>query len=312
MDAIVKLPPSSNYDSIMVFVDRFIKQAHFVPYTEKGFDAPDLATMFRLNIMRLHGIPQDIVSDRGSISTLQFWRAFVTQLGIIPNFSTAFHPQSDGQTERVNQVIEHYLWTYCNHNQDNWSSLLDLAEFSYNNAVHSTTQHSPFEANYVYHPMDPSSTDQVPSNQVPAATSHLDHLRTLHRQLKENITKARDTQARFFNRHAASIDIDEVTPRFKIGDKVYLNRKHITSLRPSLKLENQPDQPIAALVGEVPHVTTRHGLVRSLLPLCYHVDKSPCVLAPIERYPSLCSTRSHSLVPRRPMRYFHRTIPTTS
>ena len=137
-----------------------------------------------------------------------------------------------GQTEHVNQVIEHYLRTYCNHNQDNWSSLLDPAEFSYNNAVHSTTHHSPFEANCGYHPLDPSSTNHVPSSQVPAATSHLDLLKMLHRQLQENISKAQENQARFFNCHTASIDIED-SPRFKIGDKVYLNRKLITSLRPS-------------------------------------------------------------------------------
>jgi len=67
MDAIIELPPSQGYDSIMVFVDRFTKQAHFVPYTAKGFDAPLLAQMFRQNILRLHGIPSDIVSDRGSL-----------------------------------------------------------------------------------------------------------------------------------------------------------------------------------------------------------------------------------------------------
>ena len=104
MDAIVKLPPSGNYNSIPVLVDRFTKQAHFVPYSEKRFDAPDLATIFWRNIMCLHGIPQDIVSDRASIFTSQFWQAFVTQLGIIPNFSTAFHPQSNGQTERVKSL----------------------------------------------------------------------------------------------------------------------------------------------------------------------------------------------------------------
>jgi hypothetical protein len=129
MDAIIELPPSQGYDSIMVFVDRFTKQAHFVPYTAKGFDAPLLAQMFRQNILRLHGIPSDIVSDRGSLFNSQFWRAFVIGLGI-----TAGHPQSDGQSERINQVLEHYLRTYCNHNETNWAALLDMAEFSYNNS----------------------------------------------------------------------------------------------------------------------------------------------------------------------------------
>lgn len=129
MDAIVKLPVSKGFDSIMVFVDRFTKQSHFVPFTENGFDSTHLATMFRMHIMRLHGIPTDIVSDRGSIFVSQFWRTFITGLGVKPNFSTAFHPQTDGQTERVNQVIEQYLRTYCDFDQANWVDLLDLAEF---------------------------------------------------------------------------------------------------------------------------------------------------------------------------------------
>ena len=69
--------------------------------------------------MRLHGIPTDLISDRGPIFNSKFWRAFVTGLGIKPNFSTAFHPQSDGQTERVNQVLEQYLRVYCNYDQSN-------------------------------------------------------------------------------------------------------------------------------------------------------------------------------------------------
>ena len=150
MDAIVKLPTSSGYDSVMVFVDRFSKQAHFVPYKEDGFGAIELAAMFRQNVMRLHGIPADIVSDRGSIFTSNFWRAFLQNLGTKPNFSTAFHPQTDGQTERVNQVLEQYLRTFCSYSQDNWAALLDLAEFTYNNAAHTSTGLSPFEANHGY------------------------------------------------------------------------------------------------------------------------------------------------------------------
>ena len=100
MDFIVKLPPTpQGLDSILVFVDRFTKMAHFIAYTEEGFDAPELAEVFLHNIVRQHGLPKDIVSDHGSVFMSKFWCAFVKLLPIKPNFSTSFHPQSDGQTE---------------------------------------------------------------------------------------------------------------------------------------------------------------------------------------------------------------------
>ena len=240
MDAIIELPPSKGYDSIMVFVDRFTKQAHFVPYLAKGFDAPELAIMFRQNIMRLHGIPRDIISDRGSIFNSQFWRAFVNGLGIKPNFSTAFHPQSDGQTERVNQVLEQYLRTYCNYNQTDWSTLLDLAEFSYNNAVHASTKYSPFEANYGYHPQDPSTIPLPSSSMVPAASQHLERLSHIQKDLATNIEKAQASHAKYYNRKIKEItgSIDQ-QPVFKVGDMVFLNRKNIKTHRPALKLDNR-------------------------------------------------------------------------
>src|ERR1039457_1904030 len=100
----VKLPPTPNsLDSVLVIVDCFTKMSHFIAYTEEGFDAPKLAEVFLINIVRLHGLPKDIVSDCGSVFTSKFWCAFLDLLQIKTNFSTAFHPQSGGQMECVNQ-----------------------------------------------------------------------------------------------------------------------------------------------------------------------------------------------------------------
>jgi hypothetical protein len=104
-----------------------------------------------------------------------------------PNFSTAFHPQSDGQTERVNQSIEKYLRDHCNYEQDDWADHLDLAEFTYNNALHSSNQHSPFEANYGYHPLDPSANPNPPPSNSPAVSDHIARLRTIQERLVANI-----------------------------------------------------------------------------------------------------------------------------
>jgi hypothetical protein len=99
MDSIVKLPPSKGFDSILVIVDRFTKMAHFIPYKEQGFNAPNLATIYQDQVFQLHGLPKDIISDHGPVFNSKFWRKFTARLGIKCNFSTAFHPQTDGQTE---------------------------------------------------------------------------------------------------------------------------------------------------------------------------------------------------------------------
>jgi hypothetical protein len=208
MDAIVKLPASSSYDSIMVFVDHLTKMAHFLPFQENGFDAPELAKMFEQHVAHLHGLPRDTVSGRGPVFNNQFWRSFFAGLGIKLNFSTAFHPQSDVQTESVNRRVEQYLWTFCRHDQTDWHYFLLQAEFAYNNFVHTSTGFSPYEATYGYHPLDPTSMP-TNSSSVPAATNHLDNLKTIHAKLKENLAKAQASHAKFYNRHVKDIESED-------------------------------------------------------------------------------------------------------
>lgn len=152
MDFIVGLPPSTNgYTCIWVVVDRLTKMAHFIPCKET-INSEGLAHLFLDNIFRLHGLPTSIISDRGSIFTSRFWQSLLSLLKIKSCMSTAFHPQTDGQTERINSILEQYLRSYLNYQQDDWVSLLAIAEFSYNNTVQSSIRHSPFEANYGFHP----------------------------------------------------------------------------------------------------------------------------------------------------------------
>ncbi|EIE82959.1 hypothetical protein RO3G_07664 [Rhizopus delemar RA 99-880] len=122
--------------------------AHFIPCKD-NITSKDLAFMFIKHIFRLRGLPKDIVSDRGSLFTSNFWKSLLSLLKIKPNMLTASHPQTDGQTERTNSILEQYLRVYFNYQQDDWISLLHLAEFSYNNSIQSSTRHSPFMANYV-------------------------------------------------------------------------------------------------------------------------------------------------------------------
>ncbi|KAG1441610.1 hypothetical protein G6F55_013205 [Rhizopus delemar] len=131
MDFIVGLPQSGECNTIWVVVDRLTKVAHFIPCKD-SIASKDLAFMFIRHIFRLHGLPKDIVIDRGSLFTSNFWKSLLSLLKIKPNMSTAFHTQTDGQTERTSSILEQYLRVYLNYQQDDWVSLLPLAEFSYN------------------------------------------------------------------------------------------------------------------------------------------------------------------------------------
>ena len=193
-------------------------------------DAPLTAQLYLENVFKLHGLPSDIVSDRGSVFTSRFWTRLMELLNVKLNMSTAYHPQSDGQTERVNQVLEQYLRFYCDYQQDDWSSLLPLAEFSYNNSSHSATKMSPFMANFGYHPVFSLSAPQNTA-QVPAAESLITNLKNTHIHLVENIKTAVKSYEKFYNKKVMQ------QPDFPIDSKVWLIRRNITTTRPSSKLD---------------------------------------------------------------------------
>ena len=123
MDCITGLPPADNRNAILVVVDRLTKMAHCLACSDT-MKAEELATHLITHVFRLHGLPSDIVSDRGSLFTSEFWQQVSRALGIKRNLSTAFHPETDGQIERVNATLEQYLQAYCNYQQDNWKDLL--------------------------------------------------------------------------------------------------------------------------------------------------------------------------------------------
>ena len=108
MDFITDLPISDGYDTVLVVIDRLTKMSHFIPCNKK-LDARQFATLFLKEIIRLHGIPRDIITDRGSLFTSDLWKETTEKLGIERRLSTAFHLQMDGQTERTNGILEQYL-----------------------------------------------------------------------------------------------------------------------------------------------------------------------------------------------------------
>jgi IS30 family transposase len=149
MDFIEQLPPSLGFTAILVIIDCLSKQGIFIP-TVDMITFAQLAELFVLHIFSKHGIPSHCTSNCGSEFVSHFFLGTVLDMQL--HFTSGYHPQADGQTERVNQTLEQYLQTFCNFQQDNWLSLLPLAEFTYNNAPNETTGVSPFFANKGYHP----------------------------------------------------------------------------------------------------------------------------------------------------------------
>ena len=136
MDFVVGLPKTlGKYDSICVIVDRLTKSAHFIP-VKVTYNAEKLAKLYILEIVRLHGVPLSIISDRGTQFTSKFWRTLHAELGTRLDLSTAFHPQTDGQFERTIQVLEDMLRACVIEFGGHWDNFLPLAEFSYNNSYH--------------------------------------------------------------------------------------------------------------------------------------------------------------------------------
>ena len=145
-DFITKLPLAQGYDAILVVCDRLTKMVHFIPTTDKT-SAEELARLFRDHVWKLHGLPESIISDRGVQFAANLMKGLNQILGIETRLSTAFHPQTDGQTERTNQELEQYLRMFIDHRQEQWPEWLGTAEFAYNNKVNTSTKVSPFRAN---------------------------------------------------------------------------------------------------------------------------------------------------------------------
>jgi hypothetical protein len=230
IDLIVGLPDSNGFDAVLVVVDRLSKMAHFLP-CRSDIDSEGIASLFRDGVFKHHGLSDDIVSDRGTIFKSQFMRALCKLVGIKQKFSTAFHPQTDGQTERVNALLEQYLRGYCNYQQDDWSNLLTMAEFAYNNTISSTTRMTPFFANYGYHPRYEILTRPGAQPTPQQVVDYSEQMRKLDSHLQAEMKYAQAAQSEQANRHRIP------SPVLNVGDKVWLLRRHIQTSRPSSKLD---------------------------------------------------------------------------
>jgi hypothetical protein len=244
MDFIEELPKSGGYNSILVVVDRLTKWAIFIP-TVTTLNSSNLVELILQHVVSQHGLPSHIVSDRGSKFVSKLWRNLMERLGINLRLSTAYHPQTDGQTERINQVLEQYLRVFTSYQQDDWAKLLGQASFAYNNSLHATTQTSPFFANYGYHPRWVTELKGTLDTEVPASTTIAESIIDVHRQCSSNIVEANKKYSEQYNKGR------QPTPEFQVGDQVMLSMANIKTIRPMKKLDVKQAGPytITALVG---------------------------------------------------------------
>ena len=208
---------------ILVIVDRLIKIVHYEP-VKVTIDALGQAEVIINLVIWHHGLPNSIVTDKGSLFTSKFWSSLCYFLGVKRRLSTAFHPQTDGQTERQNSTMEAYLRAFVNFEQNDWARLLPMAEFAYNNAKNASTGHTPFELNCGYHPWMSYEEDVDPRSQSKSADKLSAELRELMIVCRENLHHAKELQKRAHDKGAK--------PQSYCPDKkVWLNSKYIKTKR---------------------------------------------------------------------------------
>ena len=172
---------------------------HYEP-VKVTIDAPRLAEVILDMLVRHHGLPDSIVTDRGSLFTSKFWSSLCYFLGVKRRLSTAFHPQTDGQTERQNSTMEAYLRAFVNFEQNDWARLLPMAEFAYNNAKNASTGHTLFELNCGFYPRMSYKEDVDPHSQSRSADELSAEFRELMTVCRENLHHAQELQKRAYDK----------------------------------------------------------------------------------------------------------------
>lgn len=225
-------------NGIMNVVDRLTKEKHSIP-CKMTMTAEELAQLFVQRVWCLHGLPDSIISDRGSLFVSQFWRAICHKLQVEVALSTAFHPETDGQTEIANKATNQYLRMFVNYAQDDWEDWLPLQEFASNNSVNMTTGVSPFMANKGFHPrvsFGPprsiaSDSSKTLKEQNEAGNEFVQKMEDILTIIKTNMRSAQEKYETQANQKR------DPAPAYRIGDEVYLNTKNLTTDRPHKKFD---------------------------------------------------------------------------
>jgi hypothetical protein len=222
MDFVMQLPKSrKGKDAMVVFVDRLTKMTHFEAIKTTA-TASEVAAVFINTVFRHHGLPTRIVSDRDTRFTSMFWKHVMQTLNVQLAMSTAFHPQTDGQTERANRTIEDMIRIYTSKQQDDWDELLPLLEFAYNNSVNQSTKMSPFYLDRGLHPKTPDvlNHNQILDDINPSAEDFLMRITNNIRMAQDALQDAQVRQAKYADqrRHFETLNV---------GDMVLLSAENL-------------------------------------------------------------------------------------
>jgi len=217
-DFITKLPLAQEYDSILVVVDQLTKMVYFIPTTEKT-SAEGLTKLFRDNMWKLHRLPESIISDRRPQFVAGLIRKLNRILGIKSKLSTAFHPQTDRQMERVNQELEQYLRMFIDHRQEQWPDWLGMVEFAYNNKIHSSTKVLPFKANYGQDPR--IRFEMRRKGKYEGAEKFIMKMKEIQEEAKAALGKAQEEMKKYADRKRVEVD------EYKVEDLVILSTKDL-------------------------------------------------------------------------------------
>ena len=255
MDLITDLPPSNKYDSILTIVDQGCSKAtKFIP-CNKTIDGQGVAALYLQHLFPWFGLPKRIISDHDPRFTSNFAKTVCKATNIQQNISSAFHPRTDGQTERMNRWIEDYLRQFVKGRQTNWSTLLPVAEFAHNSWKHEHTQHSPHKLLFG---IEPTANLSIPDDSTPSAQQRL-----------TEVTKAQSDAQKSLMKHAKPF---VPTRTFAPGDKVLLDARNLKTKAPSKKLAPRRYGPFE-VVKQVSPMSYRIALPQSMkIHNVFHID----------------------------------------
>lgn len=227
LDFVTGLPPSDGNTAVLTIVDRFSKSVHFVPLPKLP-SAKETAVLVMNHVFRIHGLPSDVVSDRGPQFISTFWREFCKCIGSTVSLSSGFHPQSNGQTERANQDLERVLRCLSSRNPSSWSQHLAWAEYAHNTLPVASTGLSPFQCCLGYQP--PLFSSQEADIAVPSAQAFIQRCRATWKRTRATLLRSGAQVKRVADQRRTK------APRYRRGQRVWLSTKDLPLKVQSRKL----------------------------------------------------------------------------
>ncbi len=227
LDFVTGLPPSAGNTVVLTVVDRFSKAAHFIPLPKLP-SAKETAQLMVDHVFKIHGLPTDVVSDRGPQFTSQFWGEFCLLIGASSSLSSGFHPQTNGQAERTNQILGRMLRSLTSQSPASWCDQFSWAEYAHNSLPSTATGLSPFHACLGYQP--PLFTSQETESSVPSVQAFIQRCRRTWRRVRSALCRSRARTRQAANQHRVK------APRYVCGQKVWLSTQNLPLQVSSRKL----------------------------------------------------------------------------